>query len=187
MEPIENSTEMPSTEDASKTTASAKDTPQIQHGPEFPAFPTIPAHKRALSTSASSATTTENITKTKTGNNLEIKQSAKKIKENPSVQKTTNYSSQLEPAKEFLECNMSKYPLDFDKLVAFLESTRGKSNIIEIANMFTSDLETLKDMLTDIYKYLTNRSIKYKITRIRNQLNSDASLSQSESESYTTE
>lgn len=142
---------------------------------------------RAVSTSVSTISdSTHNV---KDGNKTDNKQISKKKKADSLEQ--FSFSKHLESAKEFVECNKTKYPIDFDKLMAFLETTRGSpttnTNIIEIARLFTSDFAQLSVMLTDVYQYTTNRKCKSRITRIRNLLNNDPTTNQYDSEQYSTD
>ena len=101
-------------------------------------------------------------------NNSKIKQAKKKIKEN--AEYITDYVKQLEPVRNYLESNVDKYPLSYDQFRKFLVNTRGKSNVIETARSYTSDLRALIGMLADTYVHLNERNIKNRITRIRNIL-----------------
>ena len=164
------------------STALASHTLQDTRASIFPPIPTSPALKRLRSpTASSSSSSTSPLPNINDGKESFIKPSLKKKKEK--IEKPSNYSNHLLPAKEFVECKENNFPLSFDDLVAFLENTRGKTNITDIAKLFTTDLMQLSDMLTGIYNHLTNRSIKSKITRIRNVLSNNTLQYQFDSDS----
>ena len=102
------------------------------------------------------------------GKSTKVMQAKKKAKE--TTGDTTDYVDQLEPARNHVESNIDKYPISYNKLREFLVNTRGKSNVIETALMYTNDLKSLHVMLTDVYVHLNQRNIKSRITRIRNIL-----------------
>lgn len=64
----------------------------------------------------------------------------------------------------------NKYPVNYDRLIAFLESSYGNENIIEKAKSFTENTKALIDLLTDVYVYVDDRYTKSRLTRIRNLL-----------------
>ncbi|KAJ8671906.1 hypothetical protein QAD02_003165 [Eretmocerus hayati] len=76
---------------------------------------------------------------------------------------------QLEPAKEFVNINESKLPMSYKKVLEFLQSTQGKSRseITQLARISCDDLGSLDDMLSDIYKHGSSRTLRSRLTRVK--------------------
>ena len=96
----------------------------------------------------------------------------KKSKKNDDISPPTfdDFSTKLNPAKEFVENNSDDYILNFSQLCSFLLDTHGISDILSVSRNYTTDNLSLVKMLDDIYSYLTDRNIKSRITRIKNKL-----------------
>lgn len=134
--------------------------------------------KRPLSSSASASTTNEfAIAVNKAEGELKNKKIIKKAKKSvgkseecSAIPSISDITEKLEPAREHLLLNAQKYPLDFENISQFLSATHGKSDIIGVAQKYTADIPSLLNMLTEIYSFLQDRSIKSRITRIKNRI-----------------
>jgi hypothetical protein len=98
-----------------------------------------------------------------------LQQTPKKPKKSKKVS-TEDTNALLLPAKEHVESNRHRFPIDYETLLSFLVKTHGNPNTEMIANEFTTDIEALNNMLTEIYSHLKERSIKSRITRIKKRL-----------------
>lgn len=76
----------------------------------------------------------------------------------------------LQPAKQLIEKDPTKFVLNFQNLKCFLENTRGCKDVVTEAYQFTNDIPALSQMLYEIYPTLTNRSLKIRCTKIYKKL-----------------
>ncbi|KAJ8684094.1 hypothetical protein QAD02_019886 [Eretmocerus hayati] len=88
----------------------------------------------------------------------------------------------LEPAKQFIEKDREKYPLDYDQLSTFMSEAFVKSDVVASALTFTDDTDSLMDMLTDIYDKISDKVMKTRVTKLRNQLKNPGAASTTEDE-----
>ncbi|KAJ8681609.1 hypothetical protein QAD02_017401 [Eretmocerus hayati] len=72
-------------------------------------------------------------------------------------------------AKTLIEENKQRFPLDFDRVVEFLQACYHKSNVPEIAASYVTDMDALVDMLTEI-EGLAGKNLKHRIKEIRKQI-----------------
>lgn len=93
----------------------------------------------------------------------------------------------LEPAREIIGKNAEKYPLDFVKFSPFMSETRGKFNVKTIAERFTADFSSLIDMLTEVYSYLGDRSLKNRIVRVKKPMQDSTAGTSCEEEASLTD
>lgn len=130
-------------------------------------------NKRPHSISTQSTSTNENSSQDPPAMPEGFTKPLKPKKKKGKIGSKIDFTKHLEPARKLVESKESLFPLNFDKLVAFLESSHGCENIHDTAHMFTNNTESLSNMLTLIYPTLENRHAKSRITRIRNLLNSN--------------
>ena len=78
-------------------------------------------------------------------------------------------SAQLLPAKDLIEANVVKYPLNYDNISAFLYSTFNNPKVLEVAASFTNDHTALNTMLLDVKEIIPERKLKNRIDRILNK------------------
>ncbi|KAJ8677409.1 hypothetical protein QAD02_013196 [Eretmocerus hayati] len=78
-------------------------------------------------------------------------------------------SQHLEPTREYVDTNKTTLPMSYTKVLEFLESTQGKSRseITQLARITWNDLESLDDMFTNIYKHVSSRTLRSRLTRIK--------------------
>ena len=87
--------------------------------------------------------------------------------------KSADFRKYLEPAKEFIEQNPNIFPIGYENLISFLNSTAGSSDLKPLVAKFSdSEITALFKMLTDVHPHVSHRGSKNKITRIRNKLSS---------------
>lgn len=133
-------------------------------------------NKRPLSTSTQSTSNNDNSAQDTLIEHENFNQPIKPKKKKGKLGSKIDFAKHLEPARNVVERRDSHFPLNFDKLVAFLESTHGCDNIHDTAQMFTNSTESLSNMLSLIYPSLENRHAKSRVTRIRNLLMSKANV-----------
>ena len=80
--------------------------------------------------------------------------------------------------------SLEKFPLNFEQITSFLQVTWGKSDVYNIATTFTSDINSLIEMLSDIYSLLNDRSLKSRITRIKKRLENPTITESSEESTF---
>ena len=158
---------------------------------QIPITPSPPAKRHntgSLTTSSTSSTLTEETT---TNREAKIKKpTAKKMKKSTiKVSSLHDIRTQMEPLEKFIKGKQDTYPLNYEKITEFLFSTYNKSNVQEIAKIFTKNTSALISMLSDIEDLTTNiniqNRIKRLIIRLTNPLNS--SLSNDEESSSAVE
>ncbi|KAJ8671312.1 hypothetical protein QAD02_002571 [Eretmocerus hayati] len=137
--------------------------------------------KRPLSSAAS--TTSSNM------NPVHENNSSQEIKPKPTkISKLEgnklDIQKYLQPAKEYIDHNTKSWPLTYDKLLEFLESTQGMSEdaIGQQARSYCSDMNELNEMLSSVYPHLGNRTLKARITRIGRIITPASKLSPGELE-----
>ncbi|KAJ8686370.1 hypothetical protein QAD02_022164 [Eretmocerus hayati] len=122
--------------------------------------------KRPLSSAAS--TTSSNMNPVHENNSSqEIKPKPTKIFKREGNK--LDIQKYLQPAREYIDNNTKSWPLTYDELLEFLESTQGMSEdaIGQQARIYCSDMNKLNEMLSSVYPYLGNRTLKARITRIK--------------------
>lgn len=106
---------------------------------------------------------------------------------NPEEQKTIEFKKPKESAanpkkkinlennpqislKEFINNQNPPMILDFNQITDLLENVKGSPDSINIVKNYTENMTDLMDMLTKIYPYLQERSLKTRSTKLRKTL-----------------
>lgn len=99
------------------------------------------------------------------------KKKNKKLKSDKnSLTPIPSLDEQLEPIKDEMINNPEKYVLSYDNFKDFIENTRGNNDPKTTSMDYTEDTEKLSDNMEQLYKLLTNRSMKNRFTRIKTKL-----------------
>ncbi|KAJ8674166.1 hypothetical protein QAD02_005428 [Eretmocerus hayati] len=101
-----------------------------------------------------------------------VKGKSTKKSKNETTIDSSNLNEQLKDAKEYIDSSAKTLPLSYEKLLEFLEATKKKSTteIANLARLYCNDFEALSVMLTDTYKYVSGRTIRARLTRVKNSL-----------------
>ncbi|KAJ8669103.1 hypothetical protein QAD02_000362 [Eretmocerus hayati] len=140
--------------------------------------------KRPLSSSSSVSTVSSSDLHSKEEPTFtEVKEKVVKKSKND-VKNPIGYDEQLKPATEYFDKSEKKLPSSYEDFVKFVESTQKKSprEIAELARNYCDDFDALDDLLTNTYKYVSSRTIRSRLTRIKNSLSSSDNNTQ---EAYT--
>lgn len=89
-------------------------------------------------------------------------------------------SKQIEPIRILFTDSKNKYPLNFESTCEFLFISYNNSNILEDAAKFTTDIEGLLTMLTDIHDNSEIRNLKSRINRIIKRLKNNPAIASQE-------
>ncbi|KAJ8675974.1 hypothetical protein QAD02_011760 [Eretmocerus hayati] len=79
-------------------------------------------------------------------------------------------AEQLKDAKQLIEDNKDKYPLNNDQLVKFICDAQASNDVINTASDLTDNLQSIEEMLSDIYPLLKSRPMKSRFTKLKNRL-----------------
>ena len=124
--------------------------------------------KRAHSSNSSNSDSTKSHVNPKKTNNDALKQASKKVKTiNHTIEEVRE---KLEPAKKFIIDNSDNTSIDFDCISNFILDTYGNSDIKTVLTSYSFDQMNLYQYLTELNKFVSNRHMKSKVTKIRNKL-----------------
>lgn len=93
----------------------------------------------------------------------------------------------MEPTKAFISEQNPSFVLDFDQISDLFENVYGAQDPVSIIKNYTSEFEALVKMLTAIYPYFKQRSIKARCTKIRKKLLKHLQMAYSDTEASETE
>lgn len=95
----------------------------------------------------------------------------KKMKISETIEQQLSVKEMLEPARVYFENKQPKSSITFEKITDFLENVQGSPDPLSVAYLYTSNIPHLLELLTEIRPLLNHRSIKNRITRIKNKIN----------------
>ncbi|KAJ8673220.1 hypothetical protein QAD02_004482 [Eretmocerus hayati] len=122
--------------------------------------------KRTRSATTSTTSSTKN---SDVNNSQEMKTPqapSKKPKPSPTSDEVSN---DLLGAKNFIQENQNRLPLNFNQMTEFLTACYGKSKVSPIAQEYTDDIPALLGMLTEVGDYVGS-NLRHRIQRIRTRL-----------------
>lgn len=70
----------------------------------------------------------------------------------------------LAPAKTHITENQNIYPLNYEQIRSFLNTTHGQSNLTEISEKYTKDTAGSINMLKEIQSHIIDRKLKGRIS-----------------------
>lgn len=76
----------------------------------------------------------------------------------------------MDPERAEIEGKSDYYIVNYTQVKSFLENEFGSPNPNKIAIEYTTDIEKLRAMISEIYSFLTDRSIKNKFSRLLKKL-----------------
>lgn len=91
----------------------------------------------------------------------------------------------LEPAKQNMTENAEKYALPYDQMLKFLEEAQVTNDHLKTARKYTTNIDSLIESLNNIYQHVEYRTIKYKLTQLKNQLYDQMAKEKEENESQS--
>jgi len=80
------------------------------------------------------------------------------------------------PLEENIKRFADNYPISLENLRVCVDMCKDNKQAVETVKEFTNDLEGLRRMLKDNYKFLQDRKMKTKFTKIINKLDEELSL-----------
>lgn len=122
-----------------------------------------PTKRPAISSASSEESTKIDTT--------EDKISVKVKKQKPDTPSQDKIDNHLKNVKSEIQNNPGKYILSYEELLHFLENCQGNKEKTLLANEYTNDIPKLITMLQDLYKFIADRKIKSRFTRLINKLN----------------
>ncbi|KAJ8673519.1 hypothetical protein QAD02_011332 [Eretmocerus hayati] len=153
------------TEDGTSQTNSLSTVPEVDNTPQITLQTGV---KRPLSSSGASTVSSIEQPRCDELPFTEVKKRTKKSKNEP-ISSPSTIVKQLEPAKDYIDSNSNILPMSYNKLLEFLESTQKKSkpDIAQLARVCCDDLDSLDNMLTNVYKFVSSRTLRSRLTRIK--------------------
>lgn len=91
----------------------------------------------------------------------------------------------LAPVQEVIQSEPSSFVLDFKQIIHFLENAQGTSDVLSVAQQYTTDINGLMNMLTRLHPYFPSRNLKTRCTRLRKKLSKQLSQEDNCAESDT--
>lgn len=116
---------------------------------------------------------TNTITHSQSNTDLFIKPKANTSKRNTkqqSQQEKFDCETLLQPAKEHITNSSAINPLSYDQLEEFMNTSHRNREPIELSKEYTEDTMSLIKMMSSVYHYVENRSIKSRITGLIERL-----------------
>ncbi|KAJ3665264.1 hypothetical protein Zmor_000767 [Zophobas morio] len=129
-----------------------------------------PSNKRQTTNDDPDEVTPLDLTQMFRDKDAREKRKPKKMKISDSLESLTPTSELLTPVRQLIDNSGVQYPVDFNQFVEFMDKVIGDSNVMDLINKYTTDVQGMLNLLYDVYPLVEHKSIKNKCLKAQRKL-----------------